>query len=116
MSAFVAATIRAVKVDALRPCSAWRMKQTLRISAARGCSSPAMRAKFAACPSEASGGTGCWPFRRRMYAARIVGIFAVIRAHLGYPASAALSPSASAAVADALEDERRPLIDSHLSL
>ena len=38
-----------------------------------------MRAKFAACPSEASGGTGCWPFRRRMYAARIVGIFAVGR-------------------------------------
>src|SRR2546428_10621378 len=96
MSAFVPAAIRAANVDALRPCSACRMKQVFKTSAARGWSRPAILAKFAAWPSVGSGGTGCSPRRRRVEVAGIVGRLAGGRNALPDLGPPGVAPSAGA--------------------
>jgi len=77
----VAAVTRALKVEALIVCSAWRIRQTSRIFAARGSGSlpDSIQRKFDARSRSSRGSIGSSPRRVRWKAATSVGSFAISR-------------------------------------
>src|SRR5262249_21027350 len=91
----VDAVIRAEKVEAFRPWSAWRIRQVSRILAAfeSGSLPLSIYRKLAAWPSFVLGRIGHWPLRMRSQAATTVGIDAVRRIDLWTLASNELSRS-----------------------
>ena len=96
MSDRVEATTRAVKVEALKLCSAYRIMDVSKqaVTSGAGSSPKHMRKKFALKPSAGSGGMRSRPRRRRKSCATMTGSLASMASALARLAAGLLSSSA----------------------